>query len=48
MPGRVKYETSTAPRLPLADLVSNLTPPGQISREERHRLAFIMAAILNP
>jgi hypothetical protein len=33
MPGRVKFATSTAPRPPLADLVSNLTPPGQISRE---------------
>ena len=33
MPGRVKFATSTAPRPPLADLVSNPTPPGQISRE---------------
>ena len=31
--GRVKFVTSTAPRPPLADLVSNPTPPGQISRE---------------
>jgi hypothetical protein len=33
MPGRVKFATSTAPLPPLADLVSNPTPPGQISRE---------------
>jgi hypothetical protein len=33
MPGRVKFATSTVPRPPLADLVSNLTPPGQISRD---------------
>jgi len=30
MPGRVAFATSTAPRLPLAELVSNPTPPGQI------------------
>ena len=34
MTGRVKFATSTAPRLPLADLVSNLTPPGQISHDQ--------------
>jgi hypothetical protein len=33
MTGRVKFATSTAPRPPLANLVSNPTPPGQISRE---------------
>jgi hypothetical protein len=33
MTGRVKFATSTAPRPPLADLVSNSTPPGQITRE---------------
>jgi hypothetical protein len=33
MTGRVKFATSTAPRSPLADLVSNLAPPGHISRE---------------
>jgi hypothetical protein len=32
--GRVVFETSTAPRPPLADLVSNPTPPGQITREQ--------------
>jgi hypothetical protein len=31
--GRVSFATSLAPRLPLAELVSNPTPPGQISRE---------------
>ena len=31
--GRVKFATSPAPHLPLADLVSNPTPPGQIARE---------------
>ena len=31
--GRVKFATSPAPRPPLADLVSNPTPPGQITRE---------------
>jgi hypothetical protein len=30
-PGRVKFATSTTPRPPLADLVSNPTPPGQIA-----------------
>jgi hypothetical protein len=34
MTGRVKFATSTAPLPPLADLVSNPTPPGQISREQ--------------
>ena len=33
MTGRVEFATSTAPRPPLADLVSNPTPPGQISRD---------------
>ena len=33
MTGRVKFATSTAPRPPLADLVSNPTPLGQIARE---------------
>lgn len=33
MTGRVKFATSTAPLPPLADLVSNSTPPGQITRE---------------
>jgi hypothetical protein len=33
MTGRVKFATSTAPLPPLADLVSNPTPPGQIVRE---------------
>ena len=33
MPGRVKFATSTAPRPPLAALVANPTPPGQITRE---------------
>jgi hypothetical protein len=33
MTGRVEFATSTAPRPPLADLVSNPTPPGQITRE---------------
>jgi hypothetical protein len=33
MTGRVKFATSTAPLPPLADLVSNPTPSGQISRE---------------
>jgi hypothetical protein len=32
MTGRVKFATSTAPLPPLADLVSNPTPPGQITR----------------
>jgi hypothetical protein len=31
--GGVKFETSSAPRPPLAELVSNPTPPGQILRE---------------
>jgi hypothetical protein len=30
--GRVEFATSPAPRHPHADLVSNPTPPGQISR----------------
>jgi hypothetical protein len=38
MTGRVKFATSTAPRPPLADLVSNSTPPGQITRE---RASFV-------
>ena len=33
MPGRVKFATSPAPRPPLAALVANPTPPGQITRE---------------
>jgi hypothetical protein len=33
MTGRVKFATSTAPSPPLADLVSNPTPPGQLARE---------------
>jgi hypothetical protein len=33
MTRRVKFATSTASRLPLAELVSNPTPPGQISCE---------------
>jgi hypothetical protein len=33
MTGRVKFATSTAPRPPLADLVSNPTAPGQIPRD---------------
>jgi hypothetical protein len=33
MTGRVEFATSTAPLPPLADLVSNSTPPGQITRE---------------
>src|ERR1019366_3171090 len=32
-PGSVEFATSTAPRSPLADLVSNPTPPGQITRD---------------
>ena len=34
MTGRVKFETSTTPRPLLADMVSNSTPPGLISREQ--------------
>jgi hypothetical protein len=34
MTGRVKFATSTAPCSPLADLVSNPTPPGQLTREQ--------------
>src|ERR1019366_4289077 len=37
-PGRIRFATSTAPRLPLADLVSNPTPPGQITRERASRV----------
>ena len=33
MPDRVEFRTSTEPHLPLADLVSNPSPPGQITRE---------------
>jgi hypothetical protein len=33
MTGRVEFATSTAPHPPLADLFSNATPPGQITRE---------------
>jgi hypothetical protein len=38
MTGRVKFATSTAPCPPLADLVSNPTPPGQIPRELASRV----------
>jgi hypothetical protein len=33
MPARVEFATSTAPHPPLADLFSNSTPPGQITRD---------------
>jgi len=33
MPGRVAFETTPAPCFPLAELVSNAAPPGQITRE---------------
>jgi transposase len=39
MTRRVKFATSTAPRLPHAELVSNSTPPGQASRERASRVA---------
>jgi hypothetical protein len=38
--GRVSFAPSPAPCLPLAGLVSNPTPPGQISRE-RTLLVFV-------
>jgi hypothetical protein len=43
MTGGVKFATSTAPRPPLADLVSNPTPPGQISRD-RASLVIVQLA----
>ena len=46
MTGRVKFATSTAPRPPLADLVSNPTPPGQISRDWAASVGEHLAAIL--
>ena len=43
----VEFATSTAPRPPLADLVSNSTPPGHISRERiSSGLRAILAATL--
>lgn len=34
VPGRAGFETSTTPHPPLAELVPNTTPLGQISRDE--------------
>jgi len=48
MTGRVKFETITTPRPLLADMVSNPTPPGHISRaNKRHRFAQVLASTRN-
>src|SRR5664280_1466175 len=44
--GRVKFATSTAPRPPLAELVSNPTPPGQITRERASLIAERLSRVL--
>jgi predicted RNA-binding protein with TRAM domain len=46
MPGRVEFETSPAPHLPLAELVSNPTPPGKSHANERHRFPYVPTANL--
>ncbi len=43
MPGHVRFETSTTPHSPLAEPVSNPTPPGQVARG-RPSVAYVRVA----